>query len=67
NYLYLRFNPAGHILGSAYLEFKLPSDEVVVFSGDLGPRNTPLLPDPISPPRADYLYIESTYGDKLHE
>ncbi|HAS8492922.1 TPA: MBL fold metallo-hydrolase [Vibrio vulnificus] len=67
NYLYLRFNPAGHILGSAYLEFKLPNDEIVVFSGDLGPRNTPLLPDPISPPRADYLYIESTYGDKLHE
>ncbi len=35
NYLYLRFNPAGHILGSAYLEFKLPSDEVVVFLGGL--------------------------------
>ncbi|WP_199438220.1 MBL fold metallo-hydrolase [Vibrio owensii] len=64
---YLRFQPAGHILGSAYVEFKLPNNEVVVFSGDLGPSNTPLLPDPISPTRADYLFIESTYGNKKHE
>lgn len=64
---YLRFQPAGHILGSAYVEFKLPNNEVVVFSGDLGPSNTPLLPDPISPTRADYLFIESTYGNKQHE
>ncbi|WP_045368105.1 MBL fold metallo-hydrolase RNA specificity domain-containing protein [Vibrio campbellii] len=64
---YLRFQPAGHILGSAYVEFKLPNNEVVVFSGDLGPSNTPLLPDPISPTRSDYLFIESTYGNKKHE
>ncbi|WP_404970331.1 MBL fold metallo-hydrolase RNA specificity domain-containing protein [Vibrio campbellii] len=64
---YLRFQPAGHILGSAYVEFKLPNNEAVVFSGDLGPSNTPLLPDPISPTRADYLFIESTYGNKQHE
>ncbi|HIF5533276.1 TPA: MBL fold metallo-hydrolase RNA specificity domain-containing protein [Vibrio parahaemolyticus] len=64
---YLRFQPAGHILGSAYLEFKLSNNEVVVFSGDLGPSNTPLLPDPIPPIKADYLFIESTYGDKHHE
>ncbi|HCM0677923.1 TPA: MBL fold metallo-hydrolase [Vibrio parahaemolyticus] len=64
---YLRFQPAGHILGSAYLEFKLSNNEVVVFSGDLGPSNTPLLPDPIPPVKADYLFIESTYGDKQHE
>lgn len=63
----VRFQPAGHILGSAYVEFKLPNDEIVVFSGDLGPSNTPLLPDPQSPQRADYLFIESTYGDKQHE
>ncbi len=66
-YLYLRFNPAGHILGSAFVEFKLPNQEIVVFSGDLGPSDTPLLPDPASPPRADYLFLESTYGHKLHE
>lgn len=65
--LYARFQPAGHILGSAYVEIRLPNQEVVVFSGDLGPSNTPLLPDPISPQRADYLYIESTYGDAEHE
>ncbi|EKO4251883.1 MBL fold metallo-hydrolase [Vibrio parahaemolyticus] len=64
---YLRFQPAGHILGSAYLEFKLSNNEVVVFSGDLGPSNTPLLPDPIPPVKADYLFIESTYDDKHHE
>jgi metallo-beta-lactamase family protein len=65
--LLLRFQPAGHILGSAYVEIKLPNNEVVVFSGDLGPSNTPLLPDPIPPKRADLLVIESTYGNKLHD
>lgn len=65
---YLRFQPAGHILGSAYVEFKLPNHEIIVFSGDLGPSNTPLLPAPIPPKRADYLLIESTYGNnKEHE
>ncbi|MFZ6041297.1 MBL fold metallo-hydrolase RNA specificity domain-containing protein [Vibrio natriegens] len=64
---HVRFQPAGHILGSAYVEFKLSNNEVVVFSGDLGPSNTPLLPDPQSPERADYLFIESTYGDRQHE
>ncbi|MCP4791213.1 MAG: MBL fold metallo-hydrolase, partial [Gammaproteobacteria bacterium] len=65
--LLLRFQPAGHILGSAYVEIKLPNNEIVVFSGDLGPSNTPLLPDPIPPKRADLLVIESTYGNKLHD
>lgn len=66
NTLYARFQPAGHILGSAYIEVKLPNEEVVVFSGDLGPSNTPLLPDPVPPERADYLFIESTYGASNH-
>ena len=65
--LYFRFQPAGHILGSAYVEIKLPNNEIVVFSGDLGPSNTPLLPDPIPPKRADLLVIESTYGNKIHD
>lgn len=38
-----------------------------MFSGDLGPRNTPLLPDPVSPQHANYLVIETTYGNKQHE
>jgi len=62
-----RFNPAGHILGSAYVEVELPNQELVVFSGDLGPGNTPLLPDPVSPYKADYLVIETTYGDSHHD
>lgn len=67
SHLLLRFQPAGHILGSAYVEIKLPNNEIVVFSGDLGPSNTPLLPDPIPPKRADLLVIESTYGNKIHD
>ncbi|EGU49380.1 metallo-beta-lactamase family protein RNA-specific [Vibrio ichthyoenteri ATCC 700023] len=62
-----RFQHAGHILGSAYIEVLLPNQEIVVFSGDLGPSNTPLLPDPVPPSRADYLLIESTYGAKTHD
>lgn len=65
--LYVRFQTAGHILGSAYVEIKLPNNEIIVFSGDLGPSNTPLLPDPIPPKRADILVIESTYGNKRHD
>lgn len=67
NNLSIRFQPAGHILGSAYIEVKLPNGEIIVFSGDLGPSNTPLLPDPIPPKQADYLVIETTYGDKKHD
>lgn len=67
NNLSIRFQPAGHILGSAYIEVKLPNGEIIVFSGDLGPSNTPLLPDPISPKSVDYLVIETTYGNKQHE
>ncbi|WP_193944636.1 MBL fold metallo-hydrolase RNA specificity domain-containing protein [Photobacterium frigidiphilum] len=62
----IRFRPAGHILGSAYIEIMLSTGEIVVFSGDLGPCNTPLLVDPISPQTVDTLIIESTYGDKTH-
>ena len=67
NTLYARFQPAGHILGSAYIEIKLPNQQVVVFSGNLGPSNTPLLPDPMPPQQADYLFIESTYGISTHD
>ncbi|NLS13515.1 MBL fold metallo-hydrolase [Vibrio sp. SM6] len=63
----IRFQPAGHILGSAYIECQLENNEVVVFSGDLGPSQTPLLPDPLPPERADYLFIESTYSNRAHE
>ncbi|RDK83984.1 UNVERIFIED_ORG: metallo-beta-lactamase family protein [Idiomarina abyssalis] len=64
----LRFRQAGHILGSAYVEIENVSTHYrVVFSGDLGCKNTPLLPDPTPLERADFLLLESTYGDKNHE
>jgi metallo-beta-lactamase family protein len=62
----LRLRPAGHILGSAYLECRLPGGVKVLFSGDLGPPNTPLLPPPTPPYGCDSLVIEATYGDRLH-
>ncbi len=62
----IRLQPAGHILGSAYLEVDV-DDQRAVFSGDLGAPHAPLLKDPQSPQRADLLVLESTYGDKLHE
>jgi len=65
----VRFQPAGHILGSAYLELDITSETTtkrIVYSGDLGASFTPLLPDPKSPEQADILFLESTYGDKNH-
>lgn len=68
----VKLQRAGHILGSSYVEVALREPhsthrERVVFSGDLGAANSPLLPAPKSPPRADVLVLESTYGDRLHE
>ncbi|WGY48443.1 MBL fold metallo-hydrolase [Vibrio sp. ABG19] len=65
--LQCQFVPAGHILGSAYVEIQLPNQEVIIFSGDLGPSNTPLLPDPVAPMHADYLVLETTYGGSQHD
>lgn len=62
----VRFRPAGHVLGSAIIEVELKDQRRVVFSGDLGPKGEPLLKEFTSPPRADLLVMESTYGDKLH-
>ncbi|MBQ4858431.1 MBL fold metallo-hydrolase [Pseudoalteromonas sp. MMG007] len=69
-----RFQRAGHILGSAYVEIDVvnkPSlsknTHRVVFSGDLGAPYTPLLSAPKPPYKADTLVIESTYGDKNHQ
>lgn len=62
-----KFHVAGHILGSAYIEFDVNNKARVIFSGDLGAPYSPLLPAPKSPYRVDVLVIESTYGDKCHE
>lgn len=65
----IRLQPAGHILGSAYVECETIGDssQRIVFSGDLGAPSTPLLPDPKPPERADTLVLESTYGDSIHQ
>lgn len=61
--------PAGHILGAASVVLDLVEGEQrrrVVFSGDLGPKDTTLLRDPQPPEHADVVLLESTYGDRNH-
>lgn len=65
----IRFRDAGHLLGSASIYFEIIEDgqtRTVLFSGDLGNRNRPLIRDPQMPDNADYVVVESTYGDRLH-
>lgn len=66
----LRFTDVGHLLGSAAVELWLTEGDVhkkIVFSGDVGNRFKPILKDPETVDEADYLVIESTYGNRLHE
>jgi metallo-beta-lactamase family protein len=59
---------SGHILGSCFIRLESKKDGFsVLFSGDLGNRDTPILPDPDDPKSADLLILESTYGDRCHE
>jgi metallo-beta-lactamase family protein len=60
-----RLRSAGHILGSALVELEASSTRLV-FSGDLGRRDRPILRDPDDPAEADILLVESTYGDRVH-
>ena len=62
----LRFSDAGHILGSAIVELWM-GNRKIVFSGDLGQRGKPLMPDPSIIPNGDILVLESTYGDRNHK
>jgi metallo-beta-lactamase family protein len=61
----LLFRRAGHILGAATAEFQLEG-RTFLFSGDLGRFDDPIMVDPESPREADYLIVESTYGDRIH-
>lgn len=57
---------AGHILGAATVEIRW-GGKVMIFSGDLGRYGDPVMLDPVSAPRADYLLVESTYGNRKHD
>ena len=64
------YRNAGHILGSAFIEIAYMEEgsrRTVVFSGDIGNDNDMVLPDLERCPHADYLYVESTYGDRDHQ
>ncbi len=65
----VRFQDAGHILGSAVVELDLREGDLqrrLVFSGDLGQYDTPILRDPQSPKEADLVLMETTYGGRRH-
>lgn len=66
----IRFTDIGHLLGSACIEVWMhegDTDKKIVFSGDVGNLNQPLIKDPQTLDETDYLVIESTYGDRLHD
>lgn len=65
----IRFTDVGHLLGSSSIEVFAKEggeERTVVFSGDLGNSNKPILRDPVYTKKADYVVMESTYGDRLH-
>ncbi len=65
----VRFFDAGHLLGSASIEVTVTEGDVtkvILFSGDVGNVDRPLIKDPQKPEYADYVIIESTYGNRLH-
>ena len=67
--IHVRFNDAGHMLGSSIIELWVKEnekEEKVVFTGDLGNNDIPLLDSPTMIEDADYLVMESTYGSRLH-
>ena len=68
--LRVEFRDAGHILGSSFVDIKNTSNKrirKILFSGDLGRPSRPILRDPVQIFEVDYLVLESTYGDRLHD
>ena len=66
----IKFKDAGHILGSAFIDIKRldgKNSKKIVFSGDFGRPDRPVLREPVQVYNVDYLILESTYGDRLHE
>ena len=68
NGLEVEFIPTGHLLGAAYVRMRRAdgSGGTVIFGGDLGRYNRPILRDPAAGSKADVLLVESTYGDREH-
>lgn len=65
----ISYTDAGHLMGSGNVLFRMKEDGVektLLFSGDLGNLDKPLIRSPQDPPHADYIVCESTYGDRLH-
>ena len=65
DHIHFRFKTCGHILGACSIELTC-FEKIIVFSGDIGRDHSPLLPPPDFFTVADYVVIESTYGDRLH-
>jgi metallo-beta-lactamase family protein len=70
-HLSFRLSTSGHILGSTFVEMFITDshkqETKLVFSGDIGRYDRPILNDPAPVPEADYLLVESTYGDRRHD
>lgn len=65
----IRFTDVGHLLGSASIEVWVTEEDTtrkIVFSGDIGNKNQPLIKNPVLTESADYVVMESTYGDRFH-
>ena len=63
----IEFHPAGHLLGSAFVIVRLSGGLNILFGGDLGRYDRPILPDPSAAIAADVVLVESTYGDRDHQ
>ncbi len=64
--LLFRLSPSGHILGASFVSLR-DSGNSILFSGDIGRPNDPIMTAPAIARKTDYLVVESTYGDKLHD
>lgn len=67
NSMELEFYDAGHTLGSSFIVINTKEKKRIVFSGDLGNSPMPLVKEKENLPRADYVVLESTYGNRIHE
>lgn len=64
--LRVKWHRAGHIIGASFVELQIEA-KTILFSGDMGRKNDPVMKAPTQLHQADYLILESTYGNRLHE